>query len=300
MGLMGQESIEAMNIGIRHLNTEEVAKMLGVNVSTVKRWTDQGKLSCFRTAGGHRKFLMADLVDFLEQNKEMNPRVDVFHLQTEEDLRVSYAILKANFAYLEEYILQQALACKRDRIQLVLNGLYLSKFPLWKIFQEVITPALHRIGNLWDEEDITVIEEHLATQTIRDCLVRLQGIIRIPTEKKGVALCLNLSNEMHDIALKMVDHIMEERGYKVLFSGQITPSPRIEAVFRNFKIDRVYVSSTLVSDAKQTQEEFDMLCDLVQKHKSKLYVGGVGFEVLQHSHPVIVRRLRDFKEVATL
>ena len=49
------------------LNSEEAARLLGVNVSSIKRWTDEGKLSCIRTAGGHRKFQMSHLADFLKK-----------------------------------------------------------------------------------------------------------------------------------------------------------------------------------------------------------------------------------------
>ena len=39
--------------------------MLQVDKSTVKRWTDEGKLKCFRTPGGHRKFRAEDLHQFM-------------------------------------------------------------------------------------------------------------------------------------------------------------------------------------------------------------------------------------------
>ena len=55
--------------GIRHFNSIEVARILGVNVSTVKRWTEEGKLECIKTAGGHRKFLMAHLGDYVKNYK---------------------------------------------------------------------------------------------------------------------------------------------------------------------------------------------------------------------------------------
>ena len=38
------------------LTTAEVAALLGVTVTTVKRWSDQGLLRCAKTAGKHRRF----------------------------------------------------------------------------------------------------------------------------------------------------------------------------------------------------------------------------------------------------
>ena len=48
------------------LTTEEVSKMLHVGKSTIKRWTDEGKLKCFRTPGGHRKFKATNVEEFIE------------------------------------------------------------------------------------------------------------------------------------------------------------------------------------------------------------------------------------------
>lgn len=48
------------------LTTDDVSKMLHVGKSTIKRWTDEGKLKCFRTPGGHRKFKATNVEEFIE------------------------------------------------------------------------------------------------------------------------------------------------------------------------------------------------------------------------------------------
>jgi excisionase family DNA binding protein len=50
----------------KFLTTEEVSRMLHVGKSTVKRWSDEGKLKCFRTPGGHRKFRFSSVQEFIE------------------------------------------------------------------------------------------------------------------------------------------------------------------------------------------------------------------------------------------
>jgi len=49
------------------LSTYEVASMVSVTETTVKRWADEGKLPCAKTFGGHRKFKMKDIIEFAEQ-----------------------------------------------------------------------------------------------------------------------------------------------------------------------------------------------------------------------------------------
>ena len=45
----------------RWLTLGQASRMLGVDESTLRRWTDGGKIRFFRTPGGHRRFSEADL-----------------------------------------------------------------------------------------------------------------------------------------------------------------------------------------------------------------------------------------------
>jgi len=282
---------------IQYFNSHDAAKILGVNVSTVKRWTDEGKLECIKSIGGHRKFMMSHFADFLGRNNKKVSKVNVFPIEDDSDLEISHHILKGNYDYLIDYVLEQAFLSKRDRVQYVMNGLYLGQHALYEIYDNLVTHVLQKIGDMWEKDIKTVTEEHIATQTVRDSIVRLQGIIRIPEKKIGNALCINLFNELHDIALKMVDHILEVKGYRVLFSGQITPILKMEQVFETFKPERVYISSTIVDDQQTAQQEFENICDLCSTHNADVYVGGSGFEKINYEHPVVKSRMSRFEEL---
>lgn len=48
--------------GERLLTTREAADILGVGPTTVKRWSDEGKLPALKTAGGHRRYREPDVL----------------------------------------------------------------------------------------------------------------------------------------------------------------------------------------------------------------------------------------------
>lgn len=50
------------------LTLGQAAKYLGIAQSTVRVWTDSGRLPVFYTPGGHRRFLRADLDGFIQRN----------------------------------------------------------------------------------------------------------------------------------------------------------------------------------------------------------------------------------------
>lgn len=54
----------------RHLLTPaETAQAFGVNVKTLTRWANSGKLSSVRTLGGHRRFLEDEVAALLNQTR---------------------------------------------------------------------------------------------------------------------------------------------------------------------------------------------------------------------------------------
>lgn len=48
------------------LDPGEAARLLGVHVSTLRRWADEGRVPCYRTPGGRRRFRESELRAFLE------------------------------------------------------------------------------------------------------------------------------------------------------------------------------------------------------------------------------------------
>ena len=286
-----------MDQEVNYLNSQEAAKILGVNVSSIKRWTDQGRLKCIQTAGGHRKFMMSHLAQFLADNEKKAAKANVFEIESEQDLRISYYIMKRDFKYLTKHLFTVANASDRVAVFKIFSALYLSQYPLYKIYDDLITPVLHQTGHMWVNNDLSVVEEHISTNTIREGIARLQGIISVPEEKTEKALCMNLSSEMHDMALKMLENVLELRGYYTYLSGQMTPLLETEHIFKSVKPHRLYISSTYIMDSITAQAEIDFVFEMCQQYATKAYVGGQGWDQLNYDHPVVEKRLYSFEEI---
>lgn len=56
----------------RWLSIDAACKILGVDQSTLRRWSDSGKIPVFRTPGGHRRYSEDDLRSFMQG--EQKPR----------------------------------------------------------------------------------------------------------------------------------------------------------------------------------------------------------------------------------
>ena len=97
--------------------------------------------------------------------------------------------------------------------------------------------------------------------------------------------------------MKMVDHILEERGFDVYFSGQITPVDMAETVFEKYRPNRLYISSTYVEDKKGAQDEISKLFRIAKKFNTGIYVGGPGFNFMRLPKAFEVTVLETFQDV---
>src|SRR5437660_1810703 len=50
------------------LTLGQAARFLGVAQSTIRKWSDQGRVPAFYTPGGHRRYRRGDLDQFLERS----------------------------------------------------------------------------------------------------------------------------------------------------------------------------------------------------------------------------------------
>lgn len=55
------------------LTLGEASQVLGVHPTTLREWVDSGAIPSFRTPGGHRRFDVRDLQNFLQHRKSMAP-----------------------------------------------------------------------------------------------------------------------------------------------------------------------------------------------------------------------------------
>src|SRR5258708_1835201 len=145
------------------LSTRQVATLLGVGEATVKRWADAGEIECFRTPGGHREVPLRDVTAF-GQNRQ------------DEAAGPPPPVVAPGAAEMGEEAIQhfQDAALRGDAPALVsqLAGLRLRGHSLAELFDEVASPALHRIGEKWAHAKLSVAEEHVGSQAVIEAVAR--------------------------------------------------------------------------------------------------------------------------------
>ena len=79
----------------RWLRLGAAAELLGVSENTLRRWSDAGKLVCYRSAGGHRRYRRADVDALLRDGSAGGARRRAPRAATPESYAATIAALEA-------------------------------------------------------------------------------------------------------------------------------------------------------------------------------------------------------------
>ncbi len=249
-----------------------LARMLDVNESTVKRWADSGYIECVKTKGGHRRFSTSAVMKFVHENKHaLSELGDTIVMNP--DLRAHVAA--GNIDRLAPRLKVAALAGHEMEALSILRTAMAAKPDLLALFETVVFPPLREIGTEWETGKISVDIEHLASQTIRNALTRLQSEIHYEPFHGLTAVCCCYEEELHDIALLCASMYLASRGWKILYLGQMTPTQSLLNVIRRQKPNLVVLCAVVVNNPGRVVRDVNKLIHpLMQKVGGNLVIGG--------------------------
>ena len=123
------------------LTLGQAAKYLGVAQSTIRKWSDSGRLSAFYTPGGHRRFRRSDLDSFLGSSRGAGrTRPLVLIVDDDPNLR---EFLRANLE-LDGYLVREAgsadeglAALDEEPPDLILLDVMMPRVDGWEMLQRV-------------------------------------------------------------------------------------------------------------------------------------------------------------------
>jgi methanogenic corrinoid protein MtbC1 len=158
----------------------------------------------------------------------------------------------------------------KDRCSEIVKDLLDEGVDLKEIYVELFQKALYRIGKLWDKNEITIPEEHMATQIIEALLSKFSPAVSADSNLKVVVTCID--KEFHDIGAKMVANIFELNGWKTFYLGASVPLRELTKFINNSDPQIIALSWSLYLNLARFLEMIDTLTKLFPT--KKIIVGG--------------------------
>ncbi len=270
------------------ISTKEVAEVLGVSEATVKRWADAGTLKCFRTVGGHRKFRLRDVREFLGGQMIARESLDVLHASADPPTH--------------EQVEARTLALSSDvdgLVSLIANERMKGQ-SLAHVFDDVIAPAMSSIGEAWAAGKLTTAQEHVASNALIEAIARVRPLVERPSRHdRGRAICTCIGDEQHDIGVRVVGLILSAEGFRTSMLGGNVPTTDIALMVASEQPALVALSASGHANLDRLRSDVAIVAGAAAASKTRVLAGGHGFARLP-SVPSNVSRFFKLQEFVTL
>ena len=235
----------------RYFSTAAVAKALGVSVTTVKRWVDDGLLPAHKTAGGHRKLLEGDVLRLA--NRLNLPRADLGAFAgvrpPEERCPAADDLGRRLFEALR--------GADGGAAKALLLNAYMAGWPVGRLADEAVRPAMAKIGDEWAAGRIDAYEEHRATQLCLEALHALRSRLA-PTAEEGRPLAVGGCPEGDPTLLGtfLAQTTLLEAGWEAINVGPDTPAASFRKAVRELRPKLLWLSCTHLPEPERFLAEF--------------------------------------------
>jgi methanogenic corrinoid protein MtbC1 len=175
----------------------------------------------------------------------------------------------------EQYLIALLRGDRQQCMNIVLS-LQETNIKAEKLYTDLFQRSLYQVGDLWEQNRISVAVEHLATAITENLISLIYPEIlnnRIPLKRKAVISCS--INEYHQVGARMVADIMESYGWDCWFLGANTPIEDLLTLIQEKNPDLLGLSVSIYSNMLPLKN----MIDQVRAHYPQLdiFVGGQAF-----------------------
>ena len=144
-------------------------------------------------------------------------------------------------------------------------------------YEHVAKYALYTVGSLWERNEVTVADEHLATAIVGRISSYLYSRFVGTPQTKGTAIVSAVPNEYHEVGARMVADILELDGWDVTYLGANTP---VEELVKMLKQKQPFMLALSVATAFNL-EKARLVIKTVKSDRDltamRILVGGLAF-----------------------
>lgn len=123
-----------------------------------------------------------------------------------------------------------------------------------RIYLELLQPAAYELGRRWQENTISVAQEHRATAIVEQQMGELHPLFRSRAENGRTFVIGCAPGEWHRVGARMVADFFEAEGWDVHYLGAAVPVRDMVGLVREADADMVGVSAHMLFNLPQVDE----------------------------------------------
>jgi MerR family transcriptional regulator, light-induced transcriptional regulator len=253
-----------------YVSTSQVAEALGISVSTVKRWVDEGVLPARKTPGGHRKLVLADVLEFSRRGNF--PQLDLSRLTSPRR-----GHRQPQVSQLARTLPGALVRGDRESVRSVILGAYRAGIAVEVLADEVIAPAMHQIGHDWENGRIDVLHEHRSTQLCQAVLYELMTLLEVRAAAvRPVAVGGSPEGDPYSLATLLAQMVLTDAGWNATNLGPNTPLTSLSKAVAELRPRLVWLSVSYLLDVETFVRDYRAFYHEAERAGVAVALGGQG------------------------
>jgi MerR family transcriptional regulator, light-induced transcriptional regulator len=147
------------------------------------------------------------------------------------------------------------------------------------IYVDVFSESLHRVGELWGLNKISVAQEHIATSITQYAIATIYPRLVPAAVHRGNMVVTGVSGELHQIGANLVADAMEAKGWTVRFLGTNLPHASVLATVEEISADVLCISTTIVANLPSVVELVRVVRSKLSERAPKIVLGGAAYRL---------------------
>lgn len=228
----------------------------GVSEYNIRSWEKRyGLLSPERTSGGHRLYTENDINTLIAIKELIKNGHTISHLagwsvsklkSSVNDLpHISLSLQQEDDSWNQENNIGILLALKSFKLDLLEHEMLKARQALTtqEFILKLILPMMKQIGELFNNKEISIAQEHLISSLVRSYLYPLIGkrVKSCPKYVNEHFVILAPENEWHEIGILSVCALLNNQGIKCSYLGCNTPVASLKDLVFSLPITKVFI-----------------------------------------------------------
>jgi methylmalonyl-CoA mutase cobalamin-binding domain/chain len=147
------------------------------------------------------------------------------------------------------------------------------------IYLKVFQPAQQEVGRLWQTNQVSVAQEHFCTAATQLIISQLYPHIFTTKRIDRRLLATSVSNELHEIGIRMVADFFEMEGWDTYYLGANTPIESIVQTAIDQDVNILGISATMTYHVSTVADLISKVHTSEVGPEMKILVGGYPFNV---------------------
>lgn len=264
------------------LTSSEVAELLSVHASTVKRWCNDGEIVSEKTSGGHRRVHLEDALAFSRQRGIPTVLAPFHPYEPHVWTALREVREEGSFRRFHSLAMGWVVRGQVRRLAALYDALARdASVPLCRFCDEGVRGLMEKVGQAWAEGRLRVAEEHMVTQAMTEVLLKLRSegaearAREEWNERPPVAVVGTVEGNQHNLGSLCVRLLLERLGWDVFYLGADVPVEDFAVVQRDRGAALVSVSLPPLAQAGDVARAVGVLGEFFDPaHPYALALGG--------------------------